>query len=571
MTIQKMFLFMFAIFTVLILSLGRITYISSGVSKALGERERNRYLSFKTANEVRQNSQALTRLVRAYVSTGNPQYEKEYFDVLKIRDGEKTRPDGRKIALLDIMKELGFSSKEFALLDEATQKSSALVDLETEAMNAVKGLFKDSSGHYVKGAKPDMELARELVFNQHYDQCIANIMAPINAFFDELEYRTEEGVQELIEKQKRYIMINIVILVALLLCWVISFVLIFRKVVVPLRKLADDVAILGSGDLTHETAIRSKDEVGFVAESLRNMASNLRQTISVMFSGIDSLRQIAVGLNETTHTMAKNIEDAGKRSQGVATAADEMSSNMSTLDSAARDTVARMNVIAAATEEMTSTVQEIAQNSAQARAVVERAVEHSGSASQKVETLGAAADDISKVTEVITEISEQTNLLALNATIEAARAGDAGKGFAVVANEIKELAKQTAEATLEIRDKITGIQASTNDTINEIAGVGSIISNTNDIVTTIAAAVEEQSATTQEISENVQQTVMGMEEVGNNVEQSAVVTASVSEDIAGVNTVAINIDKESKQVEEGMVRVNDVAAELQKAADKFKV
>jgi methyl-accepting chemotaxis protein len=69
--------------------------------------------------------------------------------------------------------------------------------------------------------------------------------------------------------------------------------------------------------------------------------------------------------------------------------------------------------------------------------------------------------EISKVTETITEISEQTNLLALNATIEAARAGEAGKGFAVVANEIKELAKQTSDATQEIKRKIESVQAST--------------------------------------------------------------------------------------------------------------
>jgi len=83
-----------------------------------------------------------------------------------------------------------------------------------------------------------------------------------------------------------------------------------------------------------------------------------------------------------------------------------------------------------------------------------KAVRQSQSATGRVDELGVAATEISKVTEVITEISEQTNLLALNATIEAARAGEAGKGFAVVANEIKELAKQTAEATLDIRPKM---------------------------------------------------------------------------------------------------------------------
>lgn len=117
-----------------------------------------------------------------------------------------------------------------------------------------------------------------------------------------------------------------------------------------------------------------------------------------------------------------------------------------------------INMIASAAEEMTATIAEIAQNSEKGNAIVGRAVSQAQVVSAKVGELGHAAQQIGKVTETITEISEQTNLLALNATIEAARAGEAGKGFAVVANEIKELAKQTALATEEIKSQISSIQ-----------------------------------------------------------------------------------------------------------------
>lgn len=113
--------------------------------------------------------------------------------------------------------------------------------------------------------------------------------------------------------------------------------------------------------------------------------------------------------------------------------------------------------------------------------------------------LASAADKLGKVTETITEISEQTNLLALNATIEA------GKGFAVVANEIKDLAKQTADATMEIKALIDNVQNTTAITGNGINSIPEVIGGVNDTIPGIATAVEEQTATTNEIVQNIAQ------------------------------------------------------------------
>lgn len=571
MSIRQMFIGIFVFFTALLLTMGGLVYLMGQNEKGLNESQRVRYLSYLAADEFRQSSQDLTRLARTYVSTEDPQYEKQYWDVLDIRSGKKERPDGRKIALLQIMKDLGFSDKEFALLDKATANSNGLVAMETDAMNAVKGLFRDASGSYVKGDGPDLAMARELMFNARYHQYVQEIMAPVNEFFRELDSRTENDVAHLIENGRRYMMLSTVILVVLIIGWSLSFVLIAKKVIVPVSRLADAVTIIGSGNLTHQVTVESRDEVGTLAEAVRKMVGNFREMIGVMVSGVDTLKQSSEGLNTVTQTMDSNIGNTESRTQGVAAAAEEMSANMGAIEATVKETASRMNVVAAATEEMAATVQEIAKNSAQARMVVQNAVERSQNASEKVETLGSAADEISKVTEVITEISEQTNLLALNATIEAARAGEMGKGFAVVANEIKELARQTAEATLEIRDKITGIQSSTGATVEEITGVSGIISNVSELVTTIAAAVEEQSATTREISENVQQTALGMSGVDANITQSTEVAGSIAHDIAEVSAVTANIAGDSKQVGRDAGKVDCVAKELREIAGKFTV
>ncbi len=175
------------------------------------------------------------------------------------------------------------------------------------------------------------------------------------------------------------------------------------------------------------------------------------------------------------------------------------------------------------------------------------------------------------MTEVITEISEQTNLLALNATIEAARAGEAGKGFAVVANEIKELAKLTAESTAEIKSKIDGIQSSAEGTVNQILQISKVINDVSDIVSTIATAVEEQSVTTKEIANNVVQVSEGVQEVTENVAQTSQVSVEVAKDIAEVNQAAHEMADNSSQVNDSSEELSGLAEQLLEAVGKFKV
>jgi methyl-accepting chemotaxis protein len=136
---------------------------------------------------------------------------------------------------------------------------------------------------------------------------------------------------------------------------------------------------------------------------------------------------------------------------------------------------------------------------------------------EKVNALVEAANRISEVIRLISDIAGQTNLLALNATIEAARAGEAGKGFAVVASEVKNLANQTAKATEEISAQIAGIQSATQDSVSAISGIGSTVNEISGIASAIAAAVEEQAAATQEIARNVQEAAAGTNEVTANI------------------------------------------------------
>ncbi len=327
----------------------------------------------------------------------------------------------------------------------------------------------------------------------------------------------------------------------------------------------------GEGDLSKRIVTAAKDEIGDMAQRFNAFMDKLQSLIKEIAGNSRTLEASSTGLTTIAQQLAKGAENMLSRSHGVATATEEMSANLSNVAASSEQASTNVNMVAAASEEMTATVREIAQNSGKARGITEMAVTKANSTSAKVNELGRAAMEISKVTEVITEISEQTNLLALNATIEAARAGDAGKGFAVVANEIKELAKQTATATQQIKSRIEGIQNSTNETVAEIGQISKVIDEVNDIVGTIAAAVEEQSASSQEISNNIAQASQGIEEVNQNVNQTSAVSSSISSDIANVNQGVQDITTNSSQVDVKAKELAQLAAQLQQLVGRFKV
>ena len=337
-------------------------------------------------------------------------------------------------------------------------------------------------------------------------------------------------------------------------------------------KLADAFTeTLGGGDLTVASGISGSDELGKIGASLDAMAMNLRKMISKMNTNAGELDFTSNQVLGIASQVSESSEDISGRSNSVAAAAEEMSANLSSVAAAVEETSTNVTIVADSVSEMSGTIRKISTDTENARSITENAVSQSKQASDRVNELGAAATQIGKVTETITEISEQTNLLALNATIEAARAGEAGKGFAVVANEIKALAKQTAEATTDIRQRIESIQSSTSLSVEEISEVSKVVTAVNEIVGGIATAVEGQDATTQEISENILQASQGIQEVTENVAQSSIVASEVASNIAEVNSEATAMDSSSTELAGSAEKLNKLAGELSLLVKQFRV
>ncbi len=313
------------------------------------------------------------------------------------------------------------------------------------------------------------------------------------------------------------------------------------------------------------------DEIGSLSTYFNLFLFKLRTMFQQIHQSINETSKSSVELKDLSEAMSSESDEIYLKSNGVTNAVDEMSQNMKKITESSEETAINVNMVATAAEEMNSTITEIAQNSENARTITQGAVTQAKSASDKVNELGKEAVDISKVTEAINEISEQTNLLALNATIEAARAGEAGKGFAVVANEIKELARQTAEATNEIRNRIGGIQTSTEGTISEIKLITEVIYNVNEIVGTIATAVEEQSVTTKEIAGNVAQASTGIKNVSDNVNENSTFASEVLTSIHEVNDSTVELSNNSSQVDISAQKIHELSNNLLSLIGKFKI
>ncbi len=327
----------------------------------------------------------------------------------------------------------------------------------------------------------------------------------------------------------------------------------------------------GEGDLTRRLHITSNDEIGALGKGFNLFIEKLQGIIRGVVSNSQQVEQASKGLAQFARNMSESAGDSANRSNAVAAAAEEMNANLNNVAAAMEESSTNTAMVASAAEEMHATINEIAGNAEQARVISGQAVAKAEAASAKMTELGQAAQAINKVTEAITEISEQTNLLALNATIEAARAGEAGKGFAVVANEIKELAKQTAIATLDIKKQIAGVQGTTGETVKEINEITSVIDQVNAIVATIASAVSEQAAATEEIAKNIEQASQGLQEVNENVSQSSVVANSITQDIAQVNLAVSDISRNSDQTRANAEEMLQLAQALNKLVAVFKI
>ncbi len=344
-----------------------------------------------------------------------------------------------------------------------------------------------------------------------------------------------------------------------------------KQMINPVRDINNCLVLLSKGDFTARVDNENNDELGQIARNLNMTISEISLLINAIKENTGENHEMAENLSGLSKNMAEKAESTSGKTNAVASSSEKVNMNMTTISADVEQATQNMEKVAGAVEETTSTISNIAKNSDKAKNITDDAVERSRVTSENMEDLGRAAKDITRITETITDISEQTNLLALNATIEAARAGESGKGFAVVAGEIKELARQTAEATQNIKNMVEGVQKTSETTVNEIASIMEIIIKGNDVVSTIASDIEEQSITIRGIADNVGQASQGISAINERVAKSLVMTEDISAQMTGINEDTMEISGISSSVKMSTLVLSDLAKSLQKQAERFSI
>jgi methyl-accepting chemotaxis protein len=496
-------------------------------------------------------------------------YEKDFF--LNIGKPEKQQGYIKKFKTV--------SEKTKALLNVLADKVGEDPHLTQEVKQAALSA-RSSYGNYETGF---LDLTRVVLSDKSITPQKGNsLMKP----FKKHIYTFEKGVEkvlngglEMVDKEASHMILSGdktriaigILLAAGVLVSVVMGVVLTAMITRPIKMAVRQADRLSKGDFTRTISLDQKDEIGQLVLAMNTMVDNLKSILEEVIKSSSQLTQSSEGLTMVSEKIASNSEQTARSSTAVASAAEELSVNMNSVAASTEEAEASISMIVSAAEEMSATITEISKNTATGSEITQSAVRDAGIVSEKVDALGKAAQAISKVTETIEDISEQTNLLALNATIEAARAGEAGKGFAVVAGEIKALAQQTAEATQEISQKISGIQDTTQESVGAIGQITKVIDDINEIVVSMATAIEEQAATTQEISNNVSQAASGIQEVNENVSQSSSVASDVTRDISGVSQAADDIKGGGQEVSNNARDLSELAQNLDEVVSRFKL
>ncbi len=457
---------------------------------------------------------------------------------IKIREGLGNTGEAIIVGDDKLMRTDSKFSSESTILREKVD--SEAVDLAlADQSGTVEGIYRDFPAYIAYAPVEFMGTKWAILVEQSLQQ----IMMPVN------------------QLKQKLISTNLIILLFLI---VLSYIM-ARTITRPLNVANGYISKLAEGNLDVEIVGQDRgDEIGDLAKSavvfkdnalerIRLEEKQKEDAIHAEEEKKEAMQQLAHHFEQRIQGIISSVSAAATQltqtSQTMSEAISRSSHTVSEATSAANDTANNVQSVAAAAEEMSTSVNEISSQVQHSRELVTAAVNNTQSADEHAHALGNASQKVSDVVELIADIASQVNLLALNATIEAARAGEAGKGFAVVANEVKNLANETDKSVQEIQRVIEEMQGASTDIVGALESIRTSIERVNEASGSIASAVEEQSATTNEIAANMQTAAEGTNVITSSLDRVSAASAETDESAQQVLTASDELAQQAEELD----------------------
>jgi methyl-accepting chemotaxis protein len=361
-------------------------------------------------------------------------------------------------------------------------------------------------------------------------------------------------------------------------------IFITRGVTNPVRKLVEVSAIVAKGDLTPETEVKTRDEIGQLAGSFKQMVSSLREivrrvvTTSVGVSA--SSQQLSSAAQQSNATMQEVSSAIGQLAKGAQTQAqrvEETSRVMEQLNTSISQGAKSTQEAASASSQASQSAQKGSETVKAAIETMDKIENATTVTSQAVTKLGERSEQMARIVDVITSVADQTNLLALNAAIEAARAGEAGRGFAVVAEEVRKLAENSSGSAAEIGQLIKETTSETDSavknmekTTKEVASGKEMITSAGDALGEILQASQNVSTMLQQISAASQQMASGAKQVVKSVEDVATIAEEASSSTQQASSSTEQMVATMQEMAASAQSLGEMGLELNNLVAEFK-
>lgn len=534
-----------AVLMVLIIaSLGALGFAFFAQQRAatnLERAEESRIRAYQLIAEVQQSADDLTRLARNFVATLHPDYLRQYYAVLDIRNGriarperyhdlywklvdpnnpEKPRPDTNEIIpLTDLLKQAGFTEQELELVLESERQSNTLALIEVEAMNMAQGRYLDAQGTYARLDAPNRERASQMLYDDKYNQGIIAETKPLDDFAVLVETRLVNTVNAALKAERNALflffglMVLSLVLIGLLIYFSARLSRLDLAEKATQQKKAEDenerlnnsvIAVLqavhqlSERDLTVKAPV-TEDVMGAVSDSINALTGETARVLHGVTDIADQVAQVSTNVKLQADNVAQTAE---KERQNVLQMTDTLQSAVQTMDRVA-EMVEKSNQSAEQATQVTNNALNTVNGTVRGMESIRATIAET---EKRIKRLGERSQEISGIVNLINTISERTHVLALNASMQAAVAGEAGRGFSVVAEEVQRLAESSRNATQQIATLVGNIQQETNETINTVnRTIGQVVEGSEQ-----AQAAGEQMRLTQEITTQLVSQVQGI-------------------------------------------------------------